>query len=74
MPMNLAFKWKHQDGSMVEYSSDGWSSDDPEKAAWLATTSRLCSSGVAIPTDLRLWLQRNCELIEFRGPGGLISD
>ncbi|MBV8098730.1 MAG: hypothetical protein JOZ31_06200 [Verrucomicrobia bacterium] len=72
--MNLAFKWKHQDGSVVEYSADGWSSDDPEKAAWLTTTSKLSSSGVGIPSDLRHWLQSHCELVEFRGPSGLTPD
>jgi len=30
--MNFAFKWKHLDGSMVELSETGWTSDDPDEA------------------------------------------
>ena len=30
--MNFAFKWKHRDGSIVEFSAQGWRSDDPGKA------------------------------------------
>ena len=30
--MNFTFKWKHRDGSIVEFSAQGLRSDDPEKA------------------------------------------
>jgi len=34
--MNFTFKWKHRDGSIVGFSAQGWTSDDPEKATgWL---------------------------------------
>jgi hypothetical protein len=29
--MTFLFKWRHQDGSTVEFSDKGWRSDDPEK-------------------------------------------
>ena len=67
-PMNFSFKWRHQDGSVVEFSPVGWTSDDPKKAAWLSEMNRLSSSGPAIPPVVRSWLQRECELVEFIGP------
>jgi hypothetical protein len=67
MLMYFAFKWKHRDGATVEFEPGGWSCDDPTKAAWLKTQSRLLNPWPVIPADIRLWLQHQCELIEFRG-------
>jgi hypothetical protein len=64
--MNFSFKWKHQDGSMIEFSAVGWRSDDPGKAEWLTKMNQLSSSTPAIAPGIRLWLQEYCELIEFR--------
>jgi hypothetical protein len=66
--MNFAFKWRHRDGSIVEFSSRGWSSNDPQKASWLAKMNELCSSPAAISPGIRRWLQEHCELIAFSGP------
>src|SRR4029077_2447005 len=35
-PVNFCFKWRHRDGSTIEFSANGWSSDDPAKADWLS--------------------------------------
>jgi hypothetical protein len=63
--MNFAFKWKHQDGSIVEFSPAGWRFDDPAKADWLTKMNQLSSSATAIAPAIRTWLQQYCELIEF---------
>jgi len=52
---------------MVEFEPEGWYSDDPAKTAWLKTQSGLQSPWPLIPVAIRLWLQQECELIEFRG-------
>jgi hypothetical protein len=65
--MDFAFKWKHKDGSIVEFSAAGWRSDDPEKAEWLIKMNQLTSSTPAIAPGIRIWLQQYCDLIEFRG-------
>jgi hypothetical protein len=67
MPMVFAFKWKHRDGATVEFEPDGWSSDDPAKAAWLKTQSGLSNPWPTIPAAVHLWLQQQCQLIKFRG-------
>jgi hypothetical protein len=67
MLMYFAFKWKHRDGATVGFEPDGWSSDDPAKTAWLNTHSGLSNPWPIIPATIRLWLQQQCELIEFRG-------
>jgi len=64
--MHFAFKWKHRDGSTIEFCPGGWDSDDPAKARWLNQESELLSSWPVIPAEIRVWLQQNCELIEFR--------
>ena len=64
--MNFTFKWKHRDGSIVEFSAVGWMSDDPAKANWLTKMNHLSSSPTAITPGIRIWLQQYCELIEFR--------
>jgi hypothetical protein len=66
--MNFCFKWRHRDGSTVEFSPAGWASDDPLKADWLSRMHQLSSSGPAIPPVIRMWLQRECELINVSGP------
>ena len=63
--MHFAFKWKHRDGSTIEFSPGGWHSDDPAKAGWLNRESELLSPWPVIPMQTRTWLQQNCELIEF---------
>jgi hypothetical protein len=67
MLMYFAFKWKHRDGAMVEFEQDGWSSDDPAKTAWLKIESGFSNPWPIIPGAIRVWLQQECELIEFRG-------
>jgi len=52
---------------MVEFAPDGWSSDDPAKTAWLKIGSGRSNPWPIIPAAIRLWLQQQCELIEFRG-------
>jgi hypothetical protein len=65
--MYFAFKWTHRDGSTVEFAPGGWHSDDPAKTNWLKTESGLLNSWPIIPIRIRLWLQQQCELTEFRG-------
>jgi hypothetical protein len=67
-PMNFSFKWRHLDGSTVEFGPEGWKSDDPEKTGWLARMKEISSSVPAIPPNVLLWLQQECELISFSGP------
>ena len=67
-PVNFCFKWRHRDGSTVEFNRTGWRSDDPLKADWLSKVNQLSSSGPAIPPGVRNWLQEECELIEVSGP------
>jgi hypothetical protein len=63
--MNFAFRWRHQDGSVVEFTMAGWRSDDPRKASWLSRMNQLYSLSPAIPPVVRNWLQLECELVEF---------
>jgi hypothetical protein len=65
-PRNFCFKWRHQDGSTVEFNPSGWASDDPLKADWLSKMNELCSSKPAICPMVRLWLREYCELIDFQ--------
>jgi hypothetical protein len=41
--MNFCFKWRHRDGSTVEFSPAGWASDDPPKVDWLSKMDQLVS-------------------------------
>ena len=66
--MNFYFRWKHRDGSTVEFSPAGWASDDPLKADWLLKMNELSSSGPAICPATRVWLQNECELVKVSGP------
>jgi hypothetical protein len=65
--MYFAFKWKHLDGATVDFEPAGWFCNDPVKMEWLRTESGLSNPWPVIPAAIRLWLQQQCELIEFRG-------
>jgi hypothetical protein len=65
--MSFQFRWRHKDGSIVELSEKGWTADDPEKDAWLNKMSAGCSPSPALTLGIRIWLRRNCELVESRG-------
>jgi len=65
-PRNFCFKWRHQDGSAVEFNPSGWASDDPLKSEWLIKMNELCSSKPAICPVVRFWLREYCELIDFQ--------
>jgi hypothetical protein len=64
--VNICFKWRHRDGSIIELNSNGWTSSDPNKADWLSKMNELYSSNPGIPPVIRNWLQHECELIELR--------
>jgi len=68
--MTFLFRWKHVDGSIVEFSENGWTSDDGEKRDWLIKMSEFCSSSPVLAPAIRIWLQENCQLVEFIGPEG----
>jgi hypothetical protein len=68
LPVNFCFKWRHRDGSTVEFNRNGWISDDPIKADWLSEMNQLYSSTPGIPPGIRNWLQEHCELTGFSGP------
>jgi hypothetical protein len=65
-PRNFCFKWRHQDGSTVEFNPSGWASDDPLKADWLLKMNELCSSKPAICPIVRFWFREYYELIDFQ--------
>jgi hypothetical protein len=65
--MNFCFKWKHRDGSTVEFNSGIWTSDDPHKLDMLSKMNEYSMSGAIAPA-VRTWLQQECELLEFSGP------
>jgi hypothetical protein len=66
--VNFCFKWRHRDGSTVEFNPNGWISDDPIIADWLSKMNQLYSSTPGIPPVIRNWLQEECELIDVRAP------
>jgi hypothetical protein len=66
--MNFTFTWKHQDGSTVVFSKDGWKSDDVGKTKWLMQMSDRHSSGPTVSRAIRAWLEAHCQLIAFRVP------
>jgi hypothetical protein len=72
--MKFLAKWRHSDGSVVEFSETGWRSADSEKDDWLNKMSRLCSTAPAIPPVIRMWLEENCELIDFQSPPDLSNN
>jgi hypothetical protein len=65
--MFFAFRWIHRDGSAIEFSPEGWHSDDGAKKDWLHKESGQSDCWPIIPETIRGWLHQNCELIEFRG-------
>jgi hypothetical protein len=65
--MYFAFKWKHRDGSTIEFGPAGWYSDDPGKARWLTAESGHPNVWPVIPAKVRPWLHERCELLEFEG-------
>jgi hypothetical protein len=69
VPVNFSFKWRHRDGSTVEFSANGWFSDDAIIADWLSKMNQLYSSTPGIAPVVRNWLQEECELIDVRAPG-----
>lgn len=62
------FTWRHKDGSLVAFGSDGWTSSDPDKTAWLKAMNDHVSSAPAIAPGVRVWLEKECQLVEFREP------
>lgn len=66
--MTFLIRWKHKDGSVVEFSDHGWRSDDPEKNDWLIKINELCSTSPVIAPMIRMWLRETCRLIESKGP------
>jgi hypothetical protein len=66
--VNFCFKWRHRDGSIIEFSQSGWFSDDFIIADWLSKMNQLYSSTPAISPAIRNWLQEECELIEITPP------
>jgi|ERR1700730_4039708 len=64
--VNFCFKWRHRDGSIVEFNPNGWISDDPTIADWLSKMNQLYSSTPGISPVIRNWLQEECELTDVR--------
>jgi hypothetical protein len=63
--VNFCFKWRHRDGSTVEFSpTKGWTSDDPMKTERLSKLNQLSSATPVIPPSVLNWLQEECELID----------
>jgi hypothetical protein len=64
--MNLRFKWRHRDGSTIEFSpTKGWTSDDSAKTEWLSKLDHPPSTTPVIPPSVLSWLQQECQLIDF---------
>jgi hypothetical protein len=66
--LKFYLKWRHRDGSIIEFSPAGWTSDDPLKSDWLKNMSQLSSSVPPIPAVIRNVLLGECELIAFGEP------
>jgi hypothetical protein len=62
------FRWRHKDGSIIEFSEQGWNSNDPKKRRWLIRMSGLFSSSPALTPRIKTWLTNNCHLLESTGP------
>jgi hypothetical protein len=65
--MSFRFRWKHKDGSIVEFSERGWRTDDPGKEAWLTKMSVRNSPSPVFTLGVKIWLQKNCQLVESGG-------
>jgi hypothetical protein len=74
MTVIFLFRWVHRDGSIIEFSDQGWTSDDPKKRRRLIRMSELCSSSPALTPRIKVWLKNNCRLIEFNGPEGALAN
>ena len=70
--IDFRFTWRHNDGSIVSFTPEGWTSSDQEKAAWLNAMSNLSSSEPAAPPLVRIWLAEECLLIEVHG-GAMVA-
>jgi hypothetical protein len=62
------FRSRHRDGSIIEFSDQVWTSDDPRKRRRLIQMSDLYSSSPALTPRVKVWLKNNCQLIDFAGP------
>jgi hypothetical protein len=71
--MTFLFGWKHNDGSIVEFSEKGWRSDDAGKGDWLLKMSELHSRSPVLAPPIRIWLQQNCQLVEVTGPKDAVT-
>jgi hypothetical protein len=65
--MSFRFRWKHNDGSIVEFSEKGWRTVDPGKEAWLNKMSMRNSPSPVFTLGIKIWLQKNCQLVESEG-------
>jgi hypothetical protein len=65
--MSFQFRWKHKDGSIIEFSEKGWRADDPEKAAWLNKMSADGTPSPVLTLAIKIWLQSNCALVKSKG-------
>jgi hypothetical protein len=62
--MSFTFKWKHKDGSIVEFSERGWRAEDPKKNAWLSKMSAHCCSSPVLTRAMKIWLRKNCKPVD----------
>jgi Phage integrase family len=65
--MTFRYRWKHKDGSIVQFSEKGSRTDDPGKDAWLNKMSMRNSHSPVLTLGIKIWLQRNCQLVESGG-------
>jgi hypothetical protein len=65
--MSFIFRWKHKDGSIVEFCEKGWRAEDPENNAWLSKMSGRCGPSPVLTRTIKIWLQKNCKPVDFRG-------
>ena len=63
--MSFRFRWKHKDGSIVEFSEKGWRTDDPGRDEWLNRMSARYGPSPVLTRGIKIWLQRNCQPVEF---------
>jgi hypothetical protein len=61
-------RWQHEDGSIVEFSTAGWKSDDATKTRWLTQMSDLTSATPVISPLIRMRLEEYCQPLELPGP------
>jgi hypothetical protein len=61
----FAFKWIHGDGSIIEFSPEGWQSDDRAKINSLTAKSANLAHWPIIASAIRAWLRESCELIRL---------